>query len=506
MDEIWLYFLSIFSLIFLLSKLFSLKQASHKKFPPSPPAIPIIGHLYLMKEPLHRTLQNMSNKYGPIISLSFGSRNVVIISSSNLLEDCFNKNDVVFANRPHLAAFKYIGYNYTTLGTSSYGHHWRNLRRIATLEIFSTTRLNSFQSIRQDEVRILLKNLFANSQTSFTKMEMRSRLSGLSFNIILRMISGKRYFGAEVENLEVAKRFGDIARETTAVSGASNPGDFLPFLQWIDFKGLKKTMVRLHKDWDEFCQGLIDEHRKNKNSSSQERGRSKTLIDNMLSLQESEPKSYSDEIIKGLILNLIIGGTETSSVTMEWAMSLLLNNPEVLKKARAELDEIIGQDRLVDESDFSKLPYLQSIINETLRLYPVAPFLVPHESSDDCTIGGYYVPRGTMLLVNAWAIHRDPTVWSDPTKFKPERFEGLGNEAYKLIPFGVGRRACPGAGLANRVMGLALAELIHCFEWGRPSEELIDMTEGTGGTMPKSQPLEAMCRARESMINILQDL
>ncbi|XP_037493819.1 cytochrome P450 81Q32 [Jatropha curcas] len=508
MDEIWFYFLSIVSLIFLLEKLFSLKQTWHKEFPPSPPAIPIIGHLHLLKEPLHRTLQDISNKYGPIVSLSFGSRNVVVVSSPSLLEDCFHKNDIVFANRPRLAAFKYTGYNYTTLATSSYGDHWRNLRRIAALQIFSTNRLNYFHSIRQDEVRILLKNLFANSQTSFTEIDMKSRLSSLSFNIILRMISGKRYFGAEVEILEVAKRFDDILRETAEVNGASNPGDFLPFLQWIDFQGMEKRLLRLQKNWDEFCQGLINEHRNSHNSSSQEQGRSKTFIDKMLYLQESEPESYSDEIIKGFILVMIVAGTDTSALTMEWAMSLLLNHPEALKKARAELDKIIGQDRLVDESDYSKLPYLQSIINETLRLYPVAPLLLPHESSNDCLVGGYYVPRGTMLLANAWAIHRDPTVWNDPTKFRPERFEGLDKDAhkYKFIPFGLGRRVCPGIPLANRVMGLALAALIQCFEWERPSEEQIDMSEGEGLSMPKSQPLKAMCRARESTINILRDL
>ena len=207
-----------------------------------------------------------------------------------------------------------------------------------------------------------------------------------------------------------------------------------------------------------------------------------------------------------MMQTMLAAGTDTSAVTLEWALSLLANHPEVLKKARAELDKIVGQDRLVDESDYSKLPYLQSIISETFRLYPAAPLLVPHESSEDCIIGGYDVPRGTMLMVNAWAIHRDTMVWEDPTSFRPERFEGLNTEAYKLIPFGVGRRACPGAGLANRVVSLALAALIQCFEWQRPSEEQLDMCEGTGLTMPKAQPLEVMCRARESMISVLEEL
>ena len=203
---------------------------------------------------------------------------------------------------------------------------------------------------------------------------------------------------------------------------------------------------------------------------------------------------------------MLSAGTDTSSVTIEWAMSLLLNHPEILRRARAELDDIVGEDRLVDEPDLINLPYLQNIINETLRLFPAAPLLLPHESSGDCTIGGFDVPRGTMLLANAWAIHRDPKWWDDPTSFKPERHESKEGDPYKFIPFGIGRRSCPGAGLANRVMGLALAALIQCFEWERVSEELVDMSEGQGLTMPKLKPLEAMCRPRERMIRVLSEL
>ena len=192
-------------------------------------------------------------------------------------------------------------------------------------------------------------------------------------------------------------------------------------------------------------------------------------------------------------------------MTLEWAMSNLLNHPNVLKKAKAELDSQIGKENLLDEPDVSKLPYLQSIISETLRLYPAVPLLVPHMSSNDCTVGGYNVPRNTMLLVNAWAIHRDPKVWDDATSFKPERFECGDADLHKLMPFGLGRRACPGAGLAQRTMGLALGSLIQCFEWKRVGEEEVDMTEGNGITMPKAVALEAMCKARPIMNSLISE-
>ena len=196
---------------------------------------------------------------------------------------------------------------------------------------------------------------------------------------------------------------------------------------------------------------------------------------------------------------IILAGTDTSAITIEWAMSNLLNHPEVLKKARVEIDSQIGQENLIDEPDVSKLHYLQSIIFETLRLYPAAPLLVPHTPSSDCTIGGYNVPRGAIVLVNAWAIHRDPELWDDPTSFKPERFENeekLREFSHKLMPFGLGRRACPGVSLAQRLVGLTLGSLIQCFEWDRVDGKEIDMIEGKGSTMPKVHPLEAMCKAR----------
>jgi len=200
---------------------------------------------------------------------------------------------------------------------------------------------------------------------------------------------------------------------------------------------------------------------------------------------------------------LILAGTDTSAVTLEWALSNVLNHPDVLNKARDEIDRKIGLDRLMDESDISNLPYLQNIVSETLRLYPAAPMLLPHVASEDCKVAGYDMPRGTILLTNVWAIHRDPQLWDDPMSFKPERFEKEG-EAQKLMPFGLGRRACPGSGLAHRLINLTLGSLIQCLEWEKIGEE-VDMSEGKGVTMPKAKPLEAMCRARPSVVKIFNE-
>ncbi|KAJ6399969.1 hypothetical protein OIU84_015596 [Salix udensis] len=193
---------------------------------------------------------------------------------------------------------------------------------------------------------------------------------------------------------------------------------------------------------------------------------------------------------------------------MEWALSLLLNHPEVLEKARIEIDEHVGHGRLMDEADLAQLPYLCSILNETLRMYPPAPMLLPHESSEECLVGGFRIPRGTMLSVNMWAIQNDPKLWPDPRKFRPERFDNPegAREGFKLMPFGYGRRSCPGEGLALKVVGLALGSLIQCFEWQIDGDKMVDMTEGTGFTIPKAQPLGVTCRPRPSMLRHLSEI
>ncbi|KAJ4967139.1 hypothetical protein NE237_018988 [Protea cynaroides] len=485
---------------FLLSKHLFPKR---KNLPPSGPlSLPIIGHLYLLKKPFHRTLARIAAQYGPILLLKLGSRRILLVSSSSAVEECFTTNDIVFADRPRFLLGKYLGFNNTTPATASYGRHWRNLRRVTTNEIFSSARLQMFSSIRSNEVHYLLQRLLIAGNSS-KSVEMKSLLFELTLNNITMMIGGKRYYGEDMEDLDKARQFQDLIKELFSEAGESNVVDFLPLLRWIGFNGLEKKLVRLQGKRDQFMQKLIEDHRITRRQSKDE----KVLFDVLLSLQEDDPNYYTDEIIIGIIQDLLMAGTDTSSGTIEWAISLLLNHPEVLKKAQAEIDIIVGQGRLLNESDVPNLPYLHCIINETLRMYPAAP-LLPHLSSESCNVGGFTVPRGTLLLVNIWAIHNDPKSWEEPRKFRPERMEGIGGvrERYKLMPFGSGRRSCPAESLALRVVGFTLGSLIQCFEWERVDEELVDMSEGTGLTVSKAKPLEAKCKPRPAMLNFLSQL
>ncbi|CAN1776223.1 Cytochrome P450 81Q32 [Linum perenne] len=494
----------IYFLIFILSypvakHLFFQFQSINRKLrlPPSPAVpLPIIGHLHLLKKPLHRTLADLSANYGPVLFLRFGSRRVLHVSSPSMAEECFTTNDVVFANRPKLLAAKHLGYTYTTLVWSPYGQHWRNLRRVATIEMLSSTRIHMLQRIRVEEVRSLLQKLFNSGGELGAAVDMKSMFFDLTLNVLMRMITGKRYCGGSEDELEEAERFKEIVRETFELSGATNIGDFVPMMSWL---GLNKTMVKkldvLQLKRDQFMQMLIEERR-----STKETDQSKTMTDVLLELQKGDPNYYTDHIIRGLMQVMLSAGTDTSAATMEWALSLLLNNPHAIAKAKAEIATNVGHTKFLEESDLPNLPYLSGIVKEALRMYPVAPLLVPHESSEECTVGGFHVPRGTMLLVNTWAIHRDPKLWDDPEKFNPERFLMEESEySMMMMPFGTGRRRCPGESLAMRVIGLALGSIIQCFEWERVGEEMVDMTESNGLTMPKLHPLLAKCSNRPWM-------
>ncbi|KAH0705282.1 hypothetical protein KY290_009969 [Solanum tuberosum] len=505
------YYILIFTFLYLLKNHFLRK---FQNLPPSPfISLPIIGHLYLLKKkPLHKTLANISEKHGPLLYLRFGSRPVLVVSSPSLAEECFTKNDVVFANRVRLLAGKHLGYNYTTLVWASYGQHWRNLRRIATHEILSTQRVQMFADIRRNEIHALLQRLLrwktSGGDANTNMVDMKVAFFEMTLNILMMMIAGKRYYSDSAGKLEESRRFKEIVIETFQVSGATNIGDFVPLLKWIGVNKLEDKVKLLQEKRDKFMQDLIEEHKNRRKGSSLEQ-KNNTMIDVLLSLQDSEPDYYTDEVIKGMGIVMLTAGTDTTASTMEWALSFLLNNPEALKKTQNEIDTHLGESsRLLDESDLAQLPYLHGIINETLRMCPAGPLLVPHESSDECVVGGFRVPCGTMLLVNMWAIQNDARLWDRPNEFRPERFIDFKGQrdGFRLMPFGYGRRGCPGENLAMHVAGLALGSLIQCFEWERVSEELVDMTEGPGLTMPKAIPLLAKCRPRQSINNLLAHL
>nr|UTS77785.1 cytochrome P450 867E38 [Ginkgo biloba] len=504
---------SVAIIVRLLNKKKYTKEGLSTAVPPGPPAVPIIGHLHLLKRPLCKRLAELSKEYGPLMHLRMGYRRTLVVSSSALAQECLTTNDIALASRPRLAAGKHLGYNFTVAAWSPYGHHWRNVRRICVLELLSARRIEMFMQFRREEVSALVRSLFLSSQRPGDAVNMRKNLSEMTFNMIVRMVANKRYFnigspdssGESWQSVE-GREFTEALKRTVLISSVFNIGDYIPVLGWLDLQGYERSMKKLQKQRDAFLQRLLDEHRQRRKTESSDTT-DRDLIDVLLSIQEKgmhdDDYQFTDDIIKGIAVLMISAGTDTSATTIEWALSSLLKQPHILKRAQEELDTHVGRDRVVEESDLPKLEYVQAIVKETLRLYPPGPLLIAHEAMEPCTVGGYHIPVGTMVMVNVWAIHRDPSVWDKPLEFWPERFLlnreiDVKGQHFEFIPFGSGRRGCPGINLALRVVQFALATLLHSFDW-KSVEDDIDMNEGIGVTMPKAVPLEAFPTPRLSL-------
>jgi len=208
--------------------------------------------------------------------------------------------------------------------------------------------------------------------------------------------------------------------------------------------------------------------------------------------------------IRGYLSDIFGAGSDTTTATIEWAMAELIRNPEIMKRAQKELDEVVGDKRKVEESDTDRLPYLRAVVKEVFRLHPTVPLLVPHKADRRCEVGGFVIPKNSEILVNVWAIGRDPAIWNEPSRFMPERFicgdkkiNGMEyrGQHFELIPFGAGRRMCVGLPLASRMVHLVLGSLLHSFEWAPPdgmNPEQVDMTDKFGLTLKKAVPLYAI--------------
>ncbi|NP_001142304.1 putative cytochrome P450 superfamily protein [Zea mays] len=481
-----------------------------KRLPPSPLAIPFLGHLHLVKTPFHSALGRLAERHGPVFSLRMGCRRAVVVSSPECARACFTEHDMSFANRPRFESMRLVSFDGAMLSVSSYGPYWRTLRRVAAVQLLSAHRVACMSPVICAEVRAMVRRMARLAAGGAARVQLRRRLFELSLGVLMETIartktSRSEACAADTDVSPEASELTRISEEIMPYLGTANLWDYLPFLRWFDVFGVRNKLMAAVRWRDAFLRRLIDAERRRMDGDGD--GEKKSMIAVLLSLQKSEPELYTDTMIMALCGDLFGAGTETTSVTTEWAMSLLLSHPEALKKAQAEIDAVVGNSRrLITADDVPRLGYLHCVINETLRMYPAAPLLLPHESAADCKVGGYDVPRGTLLIVNAYAIHRDPAVWEDPGSFLPERFEDGKAEGRLLMPFGMGRRKCPGETLALRTVGLVLATLLQCFDWDTVDGAEVDMTESGGLTMPRAVPLEAMCKPRAAMCDVLREL
>jgi len=462
------------------------------RLPPGPFPLPIIGNFHLLGQLPHQTLAALSLKYGPLISLRLGSALTLVVSSPDVAKEFLNNHDRVFANRPASAAGKYLMYNSSDIVFSPDGAYWRQLRKLCALQLLNARSIESLICTREEEVSAMIRSIINSDRpVSVTKT-----VSAVTNAMICRMAFGRKY--SDQDLIDSGGIISTI-KETILLLGSPNIGDYIPYLAWMDLQGINRRLKKLNKTQDEFLEKIIEEHVSQNNPDA-----APDLVDVLLAASADEAREFqiSRDNIKAVINDILVAGTYMSAIVIEWAMSEVLRNPTVLKKLQDELERVIGMERMVRESDLPSLVYLQAVAKETLRLHPPAPLALPHLSMEDCTVLGYEIPRGTRLLINLWAIGRNPNSWEDAESFKPERFMEDGSvgskaEKFESIPFGAGRRGCPGRELATRVLEFVVAQLLQCFNWKLPDEiscgQQLDMTEGINGpTIPRKHELFAV--------------
>ncbi|XP_062167331.1 cytochrome P450 93A3-like [Alnus glutinosa] len=477
------------------------------RLPPSPVALPIIGHLHHLTSLPHQALHKLANRHGPLIHIFLGSVPCVVASSPEMAKEFLKTHEVSFSNRPHIAAFDYLTYGSANFSFAPYGPYWKFMKKLCMSELLSGRKLDQLLPVRREEINRFVQFILQKAEAG-EAVDVGGQLMRVTNNVISRMVMSVRCSENEHEADEVAK----VVKATAELSGKFNLSDFIWFCKNLDLQGFGKRLKEVRGNFDSMMERIIKEHEEaRKKEKDMDGGYAvKDLLHILLDIYEdkSSEMRLTRENIKAFILDIFGAGTDTSAITTEWALAELINHPIVMNRARQEIDSVVGKSRLVEESDITNLPYLQAIVKETLRLHPTGPIIV-RESSEHCTVGGYEIPAKTRLFVNVWAIGRDPKHWENPLEFRPERFnisESEGSEKsqldvtgqhFHLLPFGSGRRGCPGASLALQVVPTTLATMIQSFEWKVVGEDgAINMEEGPGLTLPRAHPLICVPAAR----------
>ncbi|RZC86755.1 hypothetical protein C5167_030102 [Papaver somniferum] len=419
-----------------------------------------------------------------------------------MASEIMKNQDIVFANRPYTIAANALLYGCTDIAFAPYGEYWRQVKKISVLQLLSVKRVQSFKYVREEEVDVMIQKL-ASSCSSRKHGEqvinLSEALQTLTNNIISRCVLGAKYEGAH------GNRFGQLSKEIMELLGAFSIGDYFPSLGWIDVvSGLSNKFKKAFHELDIFLDQVLTEHLLRHSKSQDDDGQAddseKLDLTDVLLLSQKDNTMVSRNNIKAIIMDMFVSGSNTSATAMEWAMAELIKNPQMMEKAQDEVRRVVGNKSKVAEEDINQMDYLKCIVKEILRLHPPIPTLVPRESPKSTTkLAGYDIPPNTTVYINAWAIHRDSKVWENPEEFRPERFNNnpisFKGQDFQLIPFGSGRRGCPGLSFGIAIIEFTLANLLYCFNWEVPAgenRELLDMTEASGFTVNRKIPLRVV--------------
>lgn len=472
--------------------------ADPRPLPPGPRPWPVVGNLLHLGPKPHQSMAELARVHGPLMHLKMGFVHVVVAASASVAEQFLKIQDANFSSRPPNSGAKYVAYNYQDLVFAPYGPRWRLLRKICAVHLFSAKALDDFVHVRQEEARVLTLALARSGETPAYVGQM---VNVCATNAISRVMIGRRVVEHEEGGGDAkAEEFKAMVVELMVLAGVFNIGDFIPQLESLDLQGVVKKMKKLHSRFDAFLSAILEEHKIDVSRTNEAYVDLLTTLVSLKDVDDSKGGRLTDTEIKALLLNLFAAGTDTTSSTVEWAIAELLRHPKILAQAQQELDTVVGKDRLVCEHDLAHLTFLQATVKETLRLHPSTPLSLPRIAQESCEINGYLIPKDSTLLVNVWAIGRDPDVWENPLEFRPDRFlpggqrpnaDVRGND-FELIPFGSGRRICAGMSLGIRMVQLLTATLIHAFDFHLVNGQLaqnLNMEEAYGLTLQRAEPL-----------------
>ncbi|KAL2925529.1 hypothetical protein RDABS01_001046 [Bienertia sinuspersici] len=434
------------------------------KLPPSPPKLPIIGHLHLVGSLPHRSFQHLAKKYGPIMHLKLGSMNVIVISSPQMADHLLRNHDVICAKRPMSEVSHDLSYGSKGIIFTPYSAYWKNARKLCVMELLSASKIRSFSWLREEECNKLMSSLKDASEAN-QGVDIGASVGGVLEELIYRML-----YGAPKNDLALRA----TVLEALRLSGTLNIADYLRFLAPFDPQGLKRRIKKLMLIVDDVLEKIINSH---EDEAQKEHRTHKDLVDVMLSLMKnnySSSQSYNIERdgMKAILIDLVVPAIDSATNIVKWALASLLKNPKKMKKLQQEIESVVGKNRIVHENDLPKFKYLDLVIKEIFRLYPI--IFAPHEAMEEITFNGYYIPKGSQIFVNSWANGRDSGIWSDNCEeFHPERFlvndvDIISGQDFRLAPFGFGRRRCPGTQLGLLNVKLLLSQLVHSFDWNMP--------------------------------------
>ncbi|KAM0007001.1 putative cytochrome P450 [Helianthus debilis subsp. tardiflorus] len=486
-------------LLTIFSKWYFSSSKTLKNPPPSPSKLPVIGNLHQLGSSPHRSLRALADKHGPLMLLHFGSVPVVVASSAHASHEIMKTHDLTFANRAKSSVPSILSYNARDIAFSDYGEYWRQIKSIAVLQLLSPKRVQSFRRMREEETDLLVERIreISSSSSSSPVVNLSELLISLTNGVICRAALGRKHGG---------EKFKELFAHFVELLGVFSVGDYIPWLSWVDWiKGCDVRAVKIAAEFDAFLEGVIAEHvdRKKKlvsggGGGGEDDDEEKDFVDILLEIESDKDASFvlERDTVKALILDVFTGGTDSTYATLEWELSELIRNPHAMKKLQEEVRQVAKGKPKITENDLDQMRYLKAVVKETFRMHMPLPLLVPRESTQDVELMGYNIAAGTQVLINAWAVGRDPALWDNPDEFRPERFldssvdyRGL---HFELTPFGAGRRKCPGIQFAMSVNELVLASLVHKFDFVLPDAqkgEDLDMSETIGITIHKKLPL-----------------